>query len=363
MSKKVVHTLAWLSDSHAGVRNDAHVFLDYQEVFYRDVFFPELEKRGIKHILHGGDYFDRRKYLNYQTLARNKEMFVGAMSDGMKMDLIVGNHDVALKHSNEINSPAMLLQSDKIAVHYQAPVEVTLGNTKCIYVPWINNSNYHATMEALEKTDARVCFGHFEFAGFEMYRGIKSEDGMKTDSVFAKFDAVYTGHFHTRSSKGNIHYLGAPMEFTWADANDPRGFSIFTFYEDGSHEVEFVQNPHKMFYVLEYDDSEEVPSVADIKDDIKDRFVKLIVRSKKDLYAYDLYVSSLLKLNPYDLKIADMVEFEDEEELDSKVEMKDTLSILCDHADRIKGLPKARITEIKKLIRELHAESLQTTDL
>ena len=39
--------IAILNDTHCGIRNSSEIFMDYQERFYRDVFFPYLEEHGI----------------------------------------------------------------------------------------------------------------------------------------------------------------------------------------------------------------------------------------------------------------------------------------------------------------------------
>ena len=44
---------------------DMQAMSDYQGRFYNEVFFPYLDEHDIKHIIHLGDYFDRRKYVNF----------------------------------------------------------------------------------------------------------------------------------------------------------------------------------------------------------------------------------------------------------------------------------------------------------
>ena len=66
---------------------------DYQGRFYNEVFFPYLDEHDIKHIIHLGDYFDRRKYVNFSSLKANKQHFIEPMLEEWLMDLILGNHD------------------------------------------------------------------------------------------------------------------------------------------------------------------------------------------------------------------------------------------------------------------------------
>ena len=81
--------IAILNDTHAGVRGDMVAMADYQGRFYEEVFFPYLVENDIKHIIHLGDYFDRRKYINFSSLKANREHFIKPMLDaGISMDLM-----------------------------------------------------------------------------------------------------------------------------------------------------------------------------------------------------------------------------------------------------------------------------------
>ena len=44
--------IAILNDTHCGVRNSSDIFLNYQERFYSEVFFPYLLENDIKQIIH-----------------------------------------------------------------------------------------------------------------------------------------------------------------------------------------------------------------------------------------------------------------------------------------------------------------------
>jgi len=49
--------IAILNDTHCGCRNSSDIFMQYQERFYGEVFFPYLRENGITQILHLGDYY------------------------------------------------------------------------------------------------------------------------------------------------------------------------------------------------------------------------------------------------------------------------------------------------------------------
>ena len=96
--------LAILNDTHCGIRNSSDIFMEYQEAFYRDVFFPYCVENDIKHILHLGDYYDNRKTINFKALQHNRKIFLEPLrKNGMTMDVIVGNHDMYYKNTIELN--------------------------------------------------------------------------------------------------------------------------------------------------------------------------------------------------------------------------------------------------------------------
>ena len=119
-----------ITDTHYGARGDSKAFDDFFRRFYEEVFFPELKKRNIKNIFHLGDCFDRRKYINFDSLRSCREYFFGkAVSENIEIDMIVGNHDTFYKNTNDVNSPELLLKEyDNISV-YSKPVTVTKDDT------------------------------------------------------------------------------------------------------------------------------------------------------------------------------------------------------------------------------------------
>ena len=81
--------IAVLNDTHCGIRNSSDVFLDNANKFYSNVFFPYCEKHNIKQILHLGDYYDHRKFVNFKALNSNRKHFLNKLRDlGMAMDIM-----------------------------------------------------------------------------------------------------------------------------------------------------------------------------------------------------------------------------------------------------------------------------------
>tara|TARA_R110000772_G_scaffold7228_9_gene24785 strand:+ start:2824 stop:3885 length:1062 start_codon:yes stop_codon:yes gene_type:complete len=347
--------IALVTDTHWGVRNDNLAFLDYFDKFYSNIFFPELDKRGISTVLHLGDIVDRRKYISYVTLRRLKEGFIEpCLYRNIDLHVIVGNHDVPYKNTNEINAMQELFDSTNVK-YYSEVAEVLFDDVPHAIIPWINNGNYASTMEFMQNTEAQVVFGHFEIAGCLMDRGNINDHGLKI-SDFKRFDRVMSGHFHHKSTTGNIDYLGCPYELTWSDYQDPKGFHI---YDTETRQLEFIRNPYSMFHKVFYND--EGKTMEQLLDQefsaYEGTYVKVVKNSNGNPYWFDKFMDKLLKADPISIQIVEdhlNLDLDDDDDLVNEAE--DTMTILSKYIDGMPdNIPKKKLDSLMK---SLYTEAL-----
>jgi DNA repair exonuclease SbcCD nuclease subunit len=343
--------VAIITDQHFGARNDSQVFLDFYEKFYDNTFFPTLEENEIKTVLILGDTFDRRKYVNFYSLGRAKKMFFDRLAEkDIDVIMIAGNHDTYFKNTNEVNSPELLLKEYKNIQIIDEAVTLDVHGTDVCFVPWVCTDNFDHSMQTMKETRAEICMGHFEIAGFAMYRGMQSNEGFSTDT-FTKFDMVFSGHYHHRSNDSHIYYLGNPYELTWQDYNDPRGFHLFDM---NNRSLNFIQNPYTMFARLEYDDTKTLDDLDAL--DLQGKYVKLVVVNKTDYYKFDKYVQKLYTKGCTEIKIVeDLSEF-NEGEVSSDINLEDTLDVLSNYIDSVQT--DADKEKIKTFMRTLYTEAV-----
>lgn len=338
--------IALITDTHFGARSDNQAFDNFFREFYTNVFFPTLEKNNIQTIIHLGDIFDRRKYINFNTLKNCREYFFDELQDReIFMHLMVGNHDTFFKNTNAVNSPDLLLDSYDNIRCYSEPHELTGLKSNILLMPWICTENFQQCMDAIKNTQAPTLFGHLEISGFVMHRGQECEGGFDP-SIFAKFQRVFSGHFHHRSTKGNITYLGNPYELTWNDYEDPRGFHLF---DTKTFELEFIENPYRMFYKFIYDDSKDQTETLDCPEQ---RIIKLIVANKTNFSYFDNYIDRLYSRNPLELKIIeDFSEFEASAMDDENLNLEDTMTLLGQYVDGLETeVDKEKLKNILKTL-------------
>lgn len=348
--------VAILNDTHAGCRNSSDIFMDYQERFYRDVFFPYLLENDIKQIIHLGDYYDNRKTINFKALQHNRKIFLEPMrKHGITMDIIPGNHDVYYKNTNELNALKELQGHYMNEVNLiMEPTVMDYDGTEVALIPWINPENEKATLEFLKNTSAEIVGAHLELQGFEMARGQVCMDGMNKKH-FDRFDMVLTGHFHAKSSMDNIHYLGSQMEFFWNDCDDPKHFHIL---DTETRELTAVQNPLRIYEKIYYD-HEKMNKFKDLKY-LDNKFVKVIVTNKGDPYEFERFIDRVQAQKIHELKIAeDFAEFMGGNVGDDNISVDDTETLVYDYIDNVvTDLDKDRIKkEVSHLMKE--AQSME----
>lgn len=350
--------LALLTDTHWGARNDSMAFIEFFDKFYTQVFIPKITEEQIDTVVMLGDTFDRRKYTNHVSLSHAKRIFFNPMgARGITIHMLIGNHDTAFKNTNAVNSPKLLLQEyDNLRI-IESPQVMEFDGVPILMLPWICEENYDLSMKFIRESPVSLVMGHLEIAGFEMDKGLMCTEGLSA-SLFDRFELVMSGHFHHRSKRGPIQYLGNTYEITWADYDDPRGFHIF---DTETRNLTFVPNPYKMFYKLYYDDATQDFEYWNALDytAYKDTCVKVVVKQKQNPYLYDTMIDKLYAASPLDVSIVEnhLMTTEHDVTNDAVIDQaQDTMSLLYTYIDGLKLNVDA--TQLKEFMNELYQDTL-----
>lgn len=332
--------IALINDTHAGCRSDSPVFLKHSISFFHQQFFPYIKENNINTVIHLGDVFDRRKYINIKTLNTWKnEVFDIFEQMNLKVHYMLGNHDIYYKDTVAINS-FEILKSYKHAHLYENIEVVEFGNLPILFIPW--QCQEQNILDAIKNTTAHICMGHLEIKNFSMFPGqVNKEHGIDPDEFYSLLK-IYSGHFHHKSDNGHIYYLGTQYEQCWADYNDPKGFHIF---DTETKDIDFIQNPDKIHVKLFH-------GIDEIPESLEDKIIKIYV-NKNDADS-TLYIDEVTKRNPFSISVIDQSFVNIEE--DENIETKDTLTILTEAVESIKSIQNKEA--IKNIFYELYQESL-----
>ena len=317
--------IAIFTDTHWTARKSSRHLHDYFELFYKNIFFPALEEQGVEIVVHMGDAFDNRKSIDFWGLDWTRRVVLEPLRK-YEVHMIVGNHDIFLRNSTEINAPELLLKDYPNIKTYSSPTNTKVGGIDMTFIPWICSENYDETLKVIKKSKAKIAMGHLELQGFRVNKHLIMEEHGLDPNIFTKFQKVFSGHYHTRSDNGRIFYLGNPYEMYWTDVNDTRGFHIF---DTETFEHTPINNPYKLFYNIYYEDTPH--QMFDVTEYVN-KIVKVIVRKKSKQKEFDKFIDKLYKVGIQDLKIVENFDIQENEDFVIDEE-ENTISILNRYID------------------------------
>jgi hypothetical protein len=213
-----------ITDTHLGVRNGSVEWLDIMKEYFRDFFIPLLkrEKRDGDFLIHVGDVFDSRHSLNLLVMNEGITIFE-EISKIMPIVIILGNHDIYKKNSNDVNSVKVLKWIPNIKV-LEEPEIMTISGKKLLFMPW--RANHQEEMECISSNNADFLFCHTDVQGLRFNKSTVIDEGLDLSSL-KSFRKVYAGHIHYAQQKGNFRMLGCPYPMTRSDINNEKGIWCF----------------------------------------------------------------------------------------------------------------------------------------
>ena len=285
-----------LGDTHFGASNSNPNLHDYMEKFYKD-FFEYIDANNIKTIIQLGDLFDVRKHINTWSLAFFRQVFLKPVIErNLKVYVLVGNHDIYYRESLKISSVEEVLEpyADWFTI-VNEPKDYVIEDHSFLLVPWVCKDNISTVQGAIERSSSTFCAGHFEFNGFELFRGQLAKTNYTHES-YSKFKKVFSGHFHHMSSRDNVLYTGTPYELTWQDCNTTKGF--YVLHSDES--LELVENQHTLFSSFALSEQEIIPESL-----VSQKHVRIRVDLPLEPKDRDRLLDRLYSMKPYSLKLVE----------------------------------------------------------
>lgn len=322
--------VALLNDVHFGCRNNSDVFhKEHVFKFFENVFFKYLkEHNDIKDVFILGDFVENRKTINIQTMRWiNDCFFEPCQRLNLKLHALVGNHDCYYREENHVNVYRELWE-DKF--------ETIVDNSAISWnnidvIPWINTNNLFAIADFIEKSNNKYAFGHFNISGAVMFKNVISSSGLPL-SVFSKYKKVLSGHFHEKSTIGNVEYLGNQYDTNWAEYCPDGRYKGFHVFDTETGELEFIKNPDKCHVRIIYDDIDQTPNPDDY--DVKSRIVKVIIKNKKSPGYFQRFIEKLEKQNYISLMTTDdfIASFDRSSEMDiQNLDIKNEEELIIDY--------------------------------
>lgn len=210
--------VACFTDIHFGLKSNSSTHLRDCEEFV-DWFIEEATKAGCETCIFMGDWSHNRNSLNLFTLDSSLRCLEKLGAAFEQFFWFPGNHDLFYKDKRDIHSSAFGRHIPGVTV-----IESVTTIDEVTLVPWLVGNEWRD----MKNLKSRYVFGHFELPLFYMNAMVQMPDhGELKAEDFGKPEYVFSGHFHKRQSRGNVHYIGNAFPHNFADAgDDARGMMV-----------------------------------------------------------------------------------------------------------------------------------------
>ena len=148
--------------------------------------------------------------------------------------------------------------------------------------------------------------------------------------------------------------MGTQYQITFADLDETKGFHVL---DTETRDVEFIENPLKMFHTATYNDKDGPIDLNSIDfNKFSGSYVKIFVECKKHPYSFDQYMDAL-----YDAGVSKLTIVEDVDESqwtkDDIVDLaQDTVALINSEIDAMEEVENK--DKMKRIIKDLYMESL-----
>lgn len=269
----------YVGDLHFGVNENNE---KYQKYFLKSIdwLINTIKEFKSETVVFAGDIFDNRKHITLKTIKTFQEQFLDRLNyevipenQDVCLYFIVGNHDAHYKDTLSVNSPHLLIPKSKNYIVIEEPFK---NNHNQVFVPWVNVDNVDRVERFIAENSSaeNTLFGHFEFSGFEMVKGINSAHDSVSRFIVKGYKKVYTGHYHLPNARGNIEYIGSFCQMDWNDCGSVKHVIL-----EDSDKISYIKNPNRFFEKV------AVNGVSDLSDieNFENKEVKLFLNCERSV--------------------------------------------------------------------------------
>ncbi len=206
------------TDIHWGLKSNSLIHNTDCDQFI-DWFIAKAKEEGCETGMFLGDWHNHRASINLQTLQFSVRALEKLSRAFDTFYFIPGNHDLYYRDKRDIHGAEWARYIPNIVI-----VNDWFQRDDVVIAPWLVGDDH----KRLAKLSGKYMFGHFELPHFKMNAMVEMPDHgeVKVDS-FNGFESVFSGHFHLRQQKKNVHYIGNCFPHNFADAgDDQRGMMI-----------------------------------------------------------------------------------------------------------------------------------------
>jgi len=352
--------LAITADFHYGISNDSAQFLTIGTEFVNKLLLPTLQRADVMGLAILGDIFNNRKSTSCRTLNVAMDIMERLVAVGKPIWAILGNHDIYYNRTKDVHMFKIFDQFPDTFCYYTTPTVEIIAGQSVLFAPWLHKEDI-VDFVAMVKKRPDICLGHLEIIGFDLVRGFINNRGLSQKFMESHVQRTFSGHFHLRSTKGNITYTGCPYPLTWNDYRNSKGIYLLDM---DTLQTTFIENVISPQYVMLSMQEIEDSSFAQLADRVHNNFVKINITNNMSQKTITDAILTVESHDPLSCTTAFIADISDEQtaELETKMENVvglspiDFLSAYLDQIGVPEGLDKSlllgKVFEIERNVRQ-----------
>ena len=258
-----------ITDTHLGIYlNNLDKWMNMMESTFYNYVIPYLKENAKPGdiLIHLGDLFDNRTSLPI-IIINKVEKILKEISDILPTHIMVGNHDLWNKGSNEVNSVRMFGYMNKNISVYENTTTIDIEGQKLVLMPWVEKRL--DMIKELNSNPGDYLFCHSDLNGCRMHlNSVAHRNADKIDvENFGGYKDVFSGHIHITQQNKNFRFIGSLYQMDRNDTGDQKGITILDL---NTGEVGFHKNDYspvfRKFRVITEEDIDGLDAIKDTKD-------------------------------------------------------------------------------------------------
>ncbi len=255
-----------IGDSHLslGYPNSVDKWFKIHQEYFQDFLLPLIKKELTSDdiIVHLGDLFDNRSVvpINILNFAQN---VLEEMAKICPVHVIVGNHDLYTKSTNDVNTVKLYKYIPNIFV-YEEPTKIEFNGKSILMLPWVEKKKEQVSiLKKFTGTDYLFC--HSDLNGAKMHlTSVAHKNNDKIDvEEFSGYKNVYSGHIHILQRQKQFTFVGNIFEMDRNDRDNQKGIFILDTFDNSERFIENKISPrYKKIWVKTEEDILALDSVS-----------------------------------------------------------------------------------------------------
>lgn len=255
-----------VGDIHLGLGypNSVDKWFKIHQEYFSEFLLPLIKKELTSDdiIVLLGDLFDNRSVIPINILNYTQSL-LEEMSQVCPVHVIVGNHDLYTKSTNDVNTVKLYKYIPNIYV-YEEPTEIEFNGKSILMMPWVERRKDQ--IQILKKYSGKdYLFCHSDLNGAKMHlTSVAHKNNDKIDvEEFSGYKKVFSGHIHVHQRNKNFTFVGNIFEMDRNDRDNQKGIFIIDTITDSEYFVENNISPrYKKVYVRNEEDILSLDNVS-----------------------------------------------------------------------------------------------------